>query len=39
MTYSIFRVLLDEWSERPWTTTSENGNKLIELFTTDGATK
>ena len=28
------RVLLDEWNERPWTTTSENGDKLIELFTT-----
>ena len=26
------RVLLDEWNDRPWTTTSENGDKLIELF-------
>ena len=26
------RVLLDEWFEKPWTATSENGDKLIELF-------
>jgi hypothetical protein len=26
------QVLLDEWTVRPWTTTSENGDRLLELF-------
>jgi len=26
------RVLLDEWSVEPWETTSQNGDKLIQLF-------
>ena len=26
------RVLLDEWAENPWTTISQNGDRLLELF-------